>query len=367
MSENVKPDPGAPQQAQPGPSNIGPSTSTAPQAQPVAPQLGQAAAAVAAAQAGKGSSDVATVIGQIMAQQFGEGYGLEKIATILKNNMDHFAKQGKLTPAQIHQLQMFADKHENGSGGAKVSASPAQPPHPQGPATPTTGALQVAIQQATGSGQSYGAIKPGDAQTKLISAVNPGDNYPPTNTTLNYTNPGAVTWTPTRPTLTGGLAAGRVSGTPSQVARENVGMLTIDDNTTRRKNTPGDQNMRRTIQDLVSSVDPNVKIEPEVEDLLLNIADEFIDSVTNFACRLAKHRGGDSLEVRDLQLHLERNHNIRVPGFASDETQISLSQTGIGPALPAAAGKKNAQGQHTTLRSQRLAQVQQAKREAKLM
>lgn len=41
-----------------------------------------------------------------------------------------------------------------------------------------------------------------------------------------------------------------------------------------------------------------------VSKLLLSIADEFIDSVANFSCRLAKHRGGDTLEVRDLQLHL---------------------------------------------------------------
>jgi len=45
--------------------------------------------------------------------------------------------------------------------------------------------------------------------------------------------------------------------------------LTVDDNLTRRKNTPGDQSMRRSIQDLVSSVDPNVRIEPEVEDVRL--------------------------------------------------------------------------------------------------
>lgn len=161
--------------------------------------------------------------------------------------------------------------------------------------------------------------------------------------------------------------------------------------------------MRRTIQDLVASVDPNVKMEPEVEDvcvsfvrflycwinsfekLLLSIADEFIDSVTNFSCRLAKHRNADTLEVKDLQLHLgtfdlqlskkwslivflaERNHNIRIPGFASDETKISLSQSALAPAVPAPSGKKTTQGTHMTLRSQRVAQVQQAKREAKLM
>lgn len=58
-------------------------------------------------------------------------------------------------------------------------------------------------------------------------------------------------------------------GTPAQVARppDDPSILTADDGRTRRKNTPGDQSMRRTIQDLVSSVDPNVKIEPEVEDV----------------------------------------------------------------------------------------------------
>ena len=37
------------------------------------------------------------------------------------------------------------------------------------------------------------------------------------------------------------------------------------------------------------------------------------------ACRLAKLRQSPQLELRDLQLILERNYNIRVPGYASDE------------------------------------------------
>lgn len=46
--------------------------------------------------------------------------------------------------------------------------------------------------------------------------------------------------------------------------------------------------------------------------------DEFVESVTEFACRLAKHRKGKVLEARDLQHHLERGWNIRVPGYGDD-------------------------------------------------
>ncbi|KAJ9599660.1 hypothetical protein L9F63_026495, partial [Diploptera punctata] len=76
---------------------------------------------------------------------------------------------------------------------------------------------------------------------------------------------------------------------------------------------------RPRLQDLVREVDPTEQLDEEVEELLLQLADDFVESTVGAACLLAKHRKASTVEVKDVQLHLERNWNMWIPGFGTDE------------------------------------------------
>jgi len=76
---------------------------------------------------------------------------------------------------------------------------------------------------------------------------------------------------------------------------------------------------KRRIQELVKEIDPLEQMDDDVEEMLMQIADDFIDSVVTASCQLAKHRKSNTVEVKDVQLHLERNWNMWIPGFGSDD------------------------------------------------
>lgn len=61
---------------------------------------------------------------------------------------------------------------------------------------------------------------------------------------------------------------------------------------------------RPRLQELVREVDPTVQLDEEVEEMLLQLADDFIDTTLNAACAMAKHRHAPNVELKDVQLHL---------------------------------------------------------------
>ncbi|KAJ8027215.1 Transcription initiation factor TFIID subunit 12 [Holothuria leucospilota] len=78
---------------------------------------------------------------------------------------------------------------------------------------------------------------------------------------------------------------------------------------------------KKKIQDLVKEIDPNTQLDEDVEEMLLQIADDFIENIVTAGCQLAKHRKSSTLEVKDVLLHLERNWNMWIPGYSSEESR----------------------------------------------
>lgn len=89
---------------------------------------------------------------------------------------------------------------------------------------------------------------------------------------------------------------------------------------------------KRKLNELITRIsvdqgDVKTSVDNDVEDLFMDLADEFVTNVMEFSCSLAKHRKLDKVDVKDVQLHLERNWGIKVPGYMNDEIRPARKWT----------------------------------------
>lgn len=61
--------------------------------------------------------------------------------------------------------------------------------------------------------------------------------------------------------------------------------------------------------------------------VLLQMADDFIESAVSASCQLAKHRKSNTLETKDLQVYLESSWNMSIPGFSAEEPVTTSKKT----------------------------------------
>ncbi|KAI9801679.1 MAG: Transcription initiation factor TFIID subunit 12 [Piccolia ochrophora] len=136
---------------------------------------------------------------------------------------------------------------------------------------------------------------------------------------LNLQTPKPVAMGPARPSFSGGSSQG-ANGMMGQPAYQQMPSYTLEGDGERVLS-------KKKLDELVRQVTGGGEglggegLTPEVEESVLQIADEFVDQVIENACQLAKLRNSSTLEIRDIQLILERNYNIRIPGYASDEVR----------------------------------------------
>ncbi|KAH6570557.1 hypothetical protein BASA60_007664 [Batrachochytrium salamandrivorans] len=97
---------------------------------------------------------------------------------------------------------------------------------------------------------------------------------------------------------------------------------------------------KEALRTLMRQVDAEQKLDVDVEDvgyhfasrrlgdLLLDVANDFVQKVAQASCQLAKHRHATALELKDAQIHLDRDYDIRVPGFGEELPDITRKRKG---------------------------------------
>ena len=81
------------------------------------------------------------------------------------------------------------------------------------------------------------------------------------------------------------------------------------------------------LDELAQEIDPRLSIHPQVEEFLMELADEFLENVGSFAAQLAKHRRSNVVEAKDIQFCLKKNWNIHIHGLSASDASSSSTQS----------------------------------------
>ncbi|RDW86138.1 putative transcription initiation factor TFIID subunit 12 [Aspergillus mulundensis] len=134
----------------------------------------------------------------------------------------------------------------------------------------------------------------------------------PKNLNVSPTKP--VSMAPDRPTLSSGPSHGAMGMMGQPAIQKHPGYVLEGE---------GQRVLSKKMLDVlvrqVTGGGDGEGLTPDAEEFMLQMADDFVDDVITAACRLAKLRHSSSLEIRDLQLVLERNYNMRISGFSTDD------------------------------------------------
>ncbi|KAL4894233.1 transcription initiation factor TFIID subunit A-domain-containing protein [Aspergillus ambiguus] len=131
---------------------------------------------------------------------------------------------------------------------------------------------------------------------------------------LNVSTPEPVSMAPARPTLSGGPSHGAMGMMGQPAIQKHPGYVLEGE---------GQRVLSKKMLDIlvrqVTGGGEGEGLTPDAEEFILQMADDFVDDVITAACRLAKLRPSSTLEIRDIQLVLERNYNMRISGFSTDD------------------------------------------------
>ncbi|CAM9368588.1 unnamed protein product [Chrysoparadoxa australica] len=87
---------------------------------------------------------------------------------------------------------------------------------------------------------------------------------------------------------------------------------------------------------LLAEIDPSYTISPQVEELLLLMVHDFVQSLVTHSLKLAKHRNSGVLETKDLKMCLEKQRGMPWLGVGAPPGPLAKSRATRGSQPPPA-------------------------------